>query len=41
MNSPSCLTGSNHKRGRLRELYINGCTVLDTIEWNKSTGWMI
>ena len=30
MNSPCSLTGINHKRGRLRELYINGHTVLDT-----------
>ena len=32
MNSPSCLTGSNHKRGKLTELYMNGRTVLDTRE---------
>ena len=41
MNSPCSVTGISHKRGRFRELYINGRTVLDTIEWNKSTGWMI
>ena len=32
MNSPSCLTGSNHKRGKLTELSMNGRTVLDTRE---------
>ena len=30
MNSPCSLTGISHKRGRFRELYINGRTVLDT-----------
>ena len=30
MNFLSCPTGSNYKRGRLRQGYINGCTVLDT-----------
>ena len=38
----SCVTGSNFKSGRLREVCINGHTVVMDTHWrgNKTSGWM-